>query len=124
MVDAGAVAAREPGGVLRYQSDKLQRLAQSNAGMRELAGALDNFHYTVLSSQVNYAEDGNLQLGLRLQGSNPNFQQGRQVNLNVNLEENIPALLTSLQLSSQVSDIIQQRVQERLLKQRLQPNKE
>ena len=60
MVDAGAVAAREPGGVLRYQSDKLQRLAQSNAGMRELAGALDNFHYTVLSSQVNYAEDGNL----------------------------------------------------------------
>ena len=124
MIDAGAVAAREPGGVLRYQSDKLQRLAQSNAGMRQLAGALDNFHYTVLSSQVDYAEDGTLQLGLNLQGSNPNFQQGRQVNLNVNLEENIPALLTSLQLSSQVSDIIEQRVQERLLKQRLQPNKE
>ncbi len=124
MVDEGAVAAREPGGVLRYQSDKLQRLAQSNTGMRELAGALENFHYTVLSSQVNYAEDGTLQLGLRLQGSNPNFQQGRQVNLNVNLQENIPALLTSLQLSSQVSDIIQQRVQQRLLEQRLQPNKE
>ncbi len=124
MIDEGAVAAREPGGVLRYQSDKLQRLAQSNTGMRELAGALENFHYTVLSSQVNYAEDGTLQLGLRLQGSNPNFQQGRQVNLNVNLQENIPALLTSLQLSSQVSDIIQQRVQQRLLEQRLQPNKE
>lgn len=124
MVDAGAVAAREPGGVLRYQSDKLQRLAQSNAGMRELAGALENFNYTVLSSQVDYAQDGTLQLGLRLQGSNPNFQQGRQVNLNVNLQENIPALLTSLQLSSQVSDIIQQRVQQYLLKQRLQPNKE
>ncbi|MEH6491669.1 YdbH domain-containing protein [Halopseudomonas sp.] len=124
MVDEGAVAAREPGGVLRYQSDKLQRLAQSNSGMRELAGALENFHYTVLSSQVNYAEDGTLQLGLRLQGNNPNFQQGRQVNLNVNLQENIPALLTSLQLSSQVSDIIQQRVQQRLLEQRLQPNKE
>ena len=124
MVDAGAVAAREPGGVLRYQSDKLQRLAQSNAGMRELAGALENFHYTVLSSEVNYAENGDLQLGLRLQGSNPTFQQGRQVNLNVNLQENIPALLTSLQLSSQVSDIIQQRVQQHLLKQRLQPNKE
>ncbi|MEH6563745.1 MAG: YdbH domain-containing protein [Halopseudomonas sp.] len=124
VVDTGTVAAREPGGVLRYESDKLQQLAQSNAGMRELAGALENFHYTVLSSQVDYAEDGTLQLGLRLQGSNPNFQQGRQVNLNVNLQENIPALLTSLQLSSQVSDIIQQRVQQHLLKQRLPANEE
>lgn len=120
IVDQGAVAARAPGGVLSYQSDKLQRLAASNPSMRELAGALEEFHYTVLSSQVELAEGGDLTLALRLQGSNPAFQQGRQVNLNINLQENIPALLASLQLSGKVSDIIQQRVQQYLLKQRLQ----
>lgn len=120
IVDQGAVAARAPGGVLSYQSDKLQRLAASNPSMRELAGALEEFHYTVLSSQVELAEGGDLTLALRLQGSNPAFQQGRQVNLNINLQENIPALLASLQLSGKVSDIIQQRVQQYLLKQRVQ----
>ena len=88
--------------------------------MRELAGVLEDFHYTVLSSQVDYGENGNMILGLRLQGSNPDFQQGRQVNLNVTLEENIPALLASLQLSGKVSEIIQQRVQQHLIKQRAQ----
>ena len=120
LIDEGAVAAREPGGVLRYRSDKLQRLAAANPSMRELAGVLEDFHYTVLSSQVDYGENGNMILGLRLQGSNPDFQQGRQVNLNVTLEENIPALLASLQLSGKVSEIIQQRVQQHLIKQRAQ----
>lgn len=120
LVDQGAVAARAPGGVLSYQSDKLQRLAASNPSMRELAGALEEFHYTVLSSQVELAEGGDLTLALRLQGSNPDFQQGRQVNLNINLQENIPALLASLQLSGKVSDIIEQRVQQYLLKRRVQ----
>lgn len=120
LVDQGAVAARAPGGVLRYQSDKLQRLAASNPSMRELAGALEEFHYTVLSSQVELAEGGDLTLALRLQGSNPDFQQGRQVNLNINLQENIPALLASLQLSGKVSDIIEQRVQQYLLKRRIE----
>ncbi|UJJ30171.1 YdbH domain-containing protein [Halopseudomonas maritima] len=120
LIDDGAVAAREPGGVLRYRSDKLQRLAAANPSMRELAGVLEDFHYTVLSSQVDYGENGNMVLGLRLQGSNPDFQQGRQVNLNVTLEENIPALLASLQLSGKVSEIIQQRVQQHLIKQRAQ----
>ncbi|SDT19658.1 Dicarboxylate transport [Halopseudomonas xinjiangensis] len=118
-VDSGSVRAREPGGVLQYRSDRLSELAQSNLGMRELAVALDDFRYSVLSSELDYGEDGVLILGLRLEGSNPDLQNGRPVHLNINLEENIPALLASLQLSGQVSDIIQKRVQERLLQQRL-----
>ena len=81
---------------------------------------MEEFHYTVLSSQVELAEGGDLTLALRLQGSNPDFQQGRQVNLNINLQENIPALLASLQLSGKVSDIIEQRVQQYLLKRRIE----
>ncbi|HDZ55622.1 MAG TPA: hypothetical protein ENI17_00515 [Pseudomonas xinjiangensis] len=120
-IEGGAVQARQPGGVLQYRSQKLTELAQSNPGMREVALALDDFRYTVLSSEVDYGEEGMLILGLRLEGSNPDLQKGRPVHFNIRLEEDIPALLASLQLSGQVSDIIQKRVQERLLQRRLKP---
>lgn len=121
VIDSGQVQARQPGGVLQYRSDKLNEMARSNPGMRELALALDDFRYTELSSDLDYGEDGVLILGLRLEGNNPDLQQGRPVHLNVRLEEDIPALLASLQLSGQVSDIVQRRVQERLLQRRLNP---
>lgn len=122
LIDSGQLQAREPGGFLRYRSDKLQDLARSNIGMRQVAEALDDFHYSVLSSDVAYDQDGLLVLGLQLQGRNPALEGGRPIHLNIQLEENVPALLTSLQLSGQVSDIIRKRVQERLLQQRLAPD--
>lgn len=117
LVEHGQLQARQPGGVLRYQTPQLRDLASSNPNLEQLAAALDNFRYRVLASEVSYDEQGVLILGLRLEGSNPAFQQGRQVNLNIRLEEDIPALLTSLQLSGQVSDIIRKRIEQRYLQQ-------
>lgn len=122
LIDAGQLQAREPGGFLRYRSEKLNDLARSNIGMRQVAAALDDFHYSVLASDVAYDQDGLLVLGLQLQGRNPSLQGGRPIHLNIRLEENVPALLASLQLSGQVSEIIQKRVKERLLQQRLAPD--
>ncbi|OYW95654.1 MAG: hypothetical protein B7Z23_02160, partial [Pseudomonadales bacterium 32-61-5] len=113
-IEQGSLLAREPGGTLRFRSAKIQALGQSNPAMRLVAEALDDFHYDLLSSNVRYATDGTLNLGLRLHGRNPALEGGRPINLSVNLEEDIPALLTSLQLSDRVSETIQRRVQERL----------
>lgn len=118
VIEGGQLQARQPGGTLRYQDDRLRELAANNPNMQQLASALEDFHYRVLASDVFYDQQGTLVLGLRLEGSNPNFQGGRLVNLNINLEEDIPALLTSLQLSGQVSDIIKERVQQYYLRQR------
>ncbi len=118
LVEDGRLQARQPGGVLRYQAQQLRDLAASNPNLEQLAAALDNFHYQVLASDVSYDEQGVLVLGLRLEGSNPAFQQGRPVHLNIRLEEDIPALLTSLQLSGQVSEIIRNRVQQHYLQRR------
>ncbi len=118
VIEGGQLQARQPGGTLRYQDDRLRELAANNPNMQQLASALEDFHYRVLASDVSYDQQGTLVLGLRLEGSNPNFQGGRLVNLNINLEEDIPALLTSLQLSGQVSDIIKERVQQHYLRQR------
>jgi hypothetical protein len=113
-VEQGSLKAREPGGTLQFRSAKIQALGQANPAMRLVTEALDDFHYDLLASDVRYAADGTLDLGLKLHGRNPALEGGRPINFSINLEEDIPALLTSLQLSDRVSETIQRRVQERL----------
>lgn len=113
-IERGTLNAREPGGALQFRSAKIQALGKSNPAMRLVTEALDDFHYDVLSSDVHYAADGKLDLGLKLHGRNPALEGGRPINFSINLQEDIPALLTSLQLSDRVSETIQRRVQERL----------
>lgn len=113
----GNIAAESPGGKLQYRPATAQSMAASNQGMKVVLEALDDFHYSVLSSKVSYDTNGKLVLALNLQGRNPALEAGRAINLNINLEEDIPALITSLQLSSQISDKIKQRVQQRLQQQ-------
>ncbi|MGP9802458.1 intermembrane phospholipid transport protein YdbH family protein [Rheinheimera sp. NSM] len=116
-VTDGNIAAESPGGKLQYRPPAAQSMAASNQGMKVVLEALDDFHYSVLSSNVSYDTNGKLVLALNLQGRNPALEAGRAINLNINLEEDIPALITSLQLSSQISDKIKQRVQQRLQQQ-------
>ncbi|MFV0455969.1 MAG: YdbH domain-containing protein [Pseudomonas sp.] len=113
-IEKGSLRAREPGGVLRFRSAKMQALGQSNPAMHLVVEALDDFHYHLLTSDVHYSTEGKLDLGLKLSGRNPALEGGRPVNLTINLQEDIPALLTSLQLSDRVSETIRRRVQERL----------
>jgi hypothetical protein len=113
-VKQGYVAAESPGGILQYRPPAAKNMASGNQGMKVVLDALDDFHYSVLSSDVSYDTEGQLTLALNLKGHNPALEAGRAVNLNINLEEDIPALITSLQLSSQISDKIKQRVQQHL----------
>ena len=88
--------------------------------MKLVTDALEDFHYDVLSSSLDYDPSGTLRLGMRLQGQNPAIEQGRPIHFNINLEEDIPTLLASLQLTDKVSYIIQQRIQQRM-RQRVPP---
>lgn len=113
-VAKGMVAAQAPGGHLQYQSQGAATMAAGAQGMKIVTDALSDFHYTLLSSEVTYEQDGTLLLGVRLEGSNPSLENGRAINFNVTLEEDLPALITSLQLSGQISDVIKKRVQDKL----------
>lgn len=113
-VDQGYLAAESPGGQLQYRPAAASSMAAGNKNMKTVLNALDNFHYSVLSSNVSYDIAGKLNLALAIQGNNPNFEKGRAINFTINLEEDIPALITSMQLSSQINDTIKRRVQQRL----------
>jgi hypothetical protein len=115
-VAQGTLAAQAPGGYLQYRSPGATQMAAGSQNMKIITDALDDFHYTLLNSDVSYDESGKLLLGVRLEGKNPAVEAGRPINFNINLEEDLPALIYSLQLTNQLNDIIKKRVQEKMRK--------
>lgn len=114
VIKKGTLSARKPGGTIQYKpTDKVAALAKSNTGVKLIVNALSNFKYDVLDVKTDYLPEGDLHLKVRLQGSNPEWQEGQPINLNLNVQENIPALLRSLQLSSEISEKVRKRVEEK-----------
>ncbi|WP_168215588.1 YdbH domain-containing protein [Marinobacter confluentis] len=120
-VEAGRVAAMAPGGTLKLPADRLRGLAQGNEAMALVVQAMENFNYDVLSSTIDYDQDGRLMLGLRLEGNSPEVRDGHPIVLNINLEEDIPALLTSLQLSGRVNEAVTEKVRDLIQKRNAKP---
>ncbi len=111
-LDKGAIKAKSPGGLIQYKA--APSIKQTHQSMQFVFTVLEDFHYSVLDSNVTYDANKTLHLTLHLQGKNPNVENGRQVNFNINLEEDLPALITTMQLSNQVSETIKKRIQEKL----------
>ena len=112
-IEQGQLQARQPG-ILRFQSEQVRSLGRANPGMQLVAEALDDFHFNVLDSKLDYEPSGKLLFNIRLEGKNPAVENGRPIHLNLNLEEDLPALLASIQLSNHVSETIQERIRQRL----------
>jgi hypothetical protein len=102
------VRADAPGGVIR--------LAPALAGGVDQPGldfalrALQNFTYTELEADVDYTADGDLSLGVRLRGRNPDVEGGRPIHYNLNVQENVPVLLESLRLQRRVTEGVERRM--------------
>jgi len=112
-ISAGNLFALAPGGAIRYQpegpGDAL--VSSGNAGLDLVYQALSNYRYQMLQSSVDYLEDGELMLSVKLEGINPDMgATGQQINLNLNISDNIPALLQSLQASRSITDALEQRL--------------
>nr|WP_288454492.1 YdbH domain-containing protein [uncultured Pseudomonas sp.] len=120
-IEQGHVAARQPGGYLKFSSEKIKALGRSNPAMQLVTQSLEDFRFTTLNSSVDYDQHGKLTLGMRLEGQNPAIENGRPIHFNINLEEDIPNLLASLQLTDRVNDIITRRVQQRMLQRNTAP---
>jgi hypothetical protein len=100
-IDGGQVRADAPGGRLQVSS----ALAGGTGmpGLDFALRALQNFDYQVLQGDVAYTEEGDLTLGVRLEGRNPEVEGGRPIHYNLTVTENIPTLLRSLRLESQLT---------------------
>lgn len=115
-VQKGSLAAEQPGGQLQYRNTAATA-GSSNPGMKLVFDALSDFHFSVLSTEISYDQNGKLLLALQLQGANPAVQQGRAINLTINLEEDLPAMIASLQLTNKLNDTLTKRVQQYIKRQ-------
>ncbi len=107
----GGQLYNDGGGWLRYAAaPAVQQSAAGNPGLQLALGALSNLQIERLQVDVDYAEQGDLELSCRFQGHNPDWQQGRAIDLTLNLEENLPMLLKSLQFAGQIDDSVNRRL--------------
>lgn len=108
-VAQGRLAADEPGGTIRYLAAAAG--ATGNAGLDLVHQALGNYRFDTLTSGIEYTPDGELVLSMKLEGHNPDMQNGQRINLNLNLSDNVPALLESLQAARRIEDFLEEQYQ-------------
>ncbi|MGH8223146.1 MAG: YdbH domain-containing protein [Woeseiaceae bacterium] len=104
-VTGGRLESDPPGGVIRYGSG--EQVSDGNQGIDLVSRALRNFQFDSLTSDVDYTENGDLKLKMRLTGINPDMDPLQPVILNLGIENNIPQLLRSLQATRAIEDILQ-----------------
>jgi len=103
----GNLFARDPGGVIKYQDESADALAQADQSVGMAMKLLQNFQYDQLQSGVLYQPDGKLNLALQFEGKNPDFFGGQATHLNVNLEYNLLDLLESLRVANDVIEKVE-----------------
>ncbi|MBV1878513.1 MAG: YdbH domain-containing protein [Pseudomonadales bacterium] len=111
-VSQGTIAALSPGGYIRYQPENtIKALISDNPTLKLVLDAMSDFQYQSLEADLEYSSSGLLVAKTRLKGSNPGYENGREIHFNLNLEENVDVLLQSLRLSRDVADKLGDRVE-------------
>ncbi len=107
-VAGGRLESDAPGGVIHYRAGAAAE-AMSNEGINVVTRALGNFQFDSLTSDVDYTEDGDLKLQMRMSGINPDMDANQPVILNLGVENNIPQLLRSLQATRAIEDLLERK---------------
>ena len=105
-VGAGTLYADAPGGSIRYLD--APPAGQGNPAMDLVNQALSNYQFHSLESSIDYSPEGELLLGMKLRGRNPDMNGGQEINLNLNISDNIPSLLRSLRAGRAIEDFLQE----------------
>jgi hypothetical protein len=106
LVTGGQLRALAPGGSIRYGTGSS---GTGNQSLDLVYQALQHYRYEILEANVDYREDGELLLGVRMEGVSPGMNNQR-INLNLNVSDNIPALLQSLQAGRNVTEALERQM--------------
>jgi hypothetical protein len=108
IVDGGHLENDPPGGVIRYGAGA--DIVDEGSQLGIVTRTLKNFEFDVLTSDVDYNEQGDLKLQMRLTGTNPDVDPLQPVVLNLNVENNVPQMLRSLQATRSIEDILERKL--------------
>ncbi|HSN52700.1 MAG TPA: YdbH domain-containing protein, partial [Woeseiaceae bacterium] len=110
IIDGGHLENDPPGGVIRYGGAAAGNVVDDGSQLGVVTRTLRNFEFDSLSSAVEYAENGDLVLQMRLEGINPDFDPTQPVILNLNVQNNVPQMLRSLQATRSIGEVLEQRL--------------
>jgi hypothetical protein len=110
-VGAGRLRVESPGGAIHYSP--AGGINSGNASLDLVNQALSNYQYSLMETEVEYLPSGDLALGVKLQGRNPDLNNGQRINLNLNISDNIPTLLRSLQSGRSIAEAVERQLQAR-----------
>jgi hypothetical protein len=106
-ISGGRMTASEVGHI-RLSPELAATITQP--GLDIALKALEDFSYERLETSIDYDDNGDMRLGIRLEGSNPDLEGGRSVHFNLNISENLPVLLESLGVEDTIVKQIEKKV--------------
>lgn len=105
----GLIASEGPGEIRFAPDAKVAALGQAHQGMAMALKALKNFQYEALSVKLQYDANGAALMNTRLQGRNPDWNNGRPVDFSINIEQNLLKLMQTLQFTDKLTESIEKR---------------
>src|SRR5690606_3660185 len=108
-VEAGSFHSEEPGGLIRYMPAR-QQGAAVNPGLSLVEQALSDYRFENIDGTLDYTPQGDIDISLRIQGYNPQMNDGQRINLNLTLSDNLPVLLRSLQAGRTIQDMLEEQL--------------
>jgi hypothetical protein len=110
IIDGGHLENDPPGGVIQYLGGAADGIVDDRSQLGIVTRTLRNFEFDSLTSAVNYSQDGDLVLKMRLKGINPDVDPTQPVILNLNIENNVPQMLRSLQATRSIEDVLERKL--------------
>ena len=112
VVKGALLHAAQGGGKIRYTpTEETRALAASRPNDLGLAvDAFSNFEYEILEARLDGELQGEMKIGLHVRGANPEFQDGRPVELNLNLEARLTDLVRDATAAYRVPDVVEERL--------------
>jgi hypothetical protein len=115
----GRIVAQQQGGQIVYRPvGGTKDIEQSAIGSELLFRILEDLQYESLTVDVDYQEDGEMDMQLAVKGISPNLDKKRPVHFNLNLQQNVLKLLQGLRYAEGLSEDIDRNVQEHFRKQK------
>ena len=81
-------------------------IASSAPGFDVALTALRNFRYEALEMTLDGAADGEIHMVLRLQGANPDLEDGRPVDFNLTVDAELADLIEAGAVSARIPEVI------------------
>ena len=111
-ITEGKIVAQKQGGQIHYRPEGgTAEMEKSAVGSEFVFRIIEDLKYDSLNIDVNYQENGELDMKLAIKGKSPKVDTNRPIHFNLNLQQNVLKLLEGLRYAEGLSEKIDKNAQ-------------